>query len=210
MSVLESLAEMHADDPTTSGAITGCTDACNNLVNFVRGYADIVKLPAPVAEPTDLNEWLRRLMPTLQALTAGSGTEIKIDLPEEHARSGIDPMLMERGLINIVKNAAESIAARKGSEPMVAGLITIALTADCKASDGYRLTVTDNGRGISPEAAGNLFTPFFSTKHPDRGLGLMLVADILRAHRSDFTLATDPSNGLTTFSFTLPRGASPL
>ena len=55
MSVLESLAEMHADDPTTSGAITGCTDACNNLVNFVRGYADIVKLPAPVAEPTDLN-----------------------------------------------------------------------------------------------------------------------------------------------------------
>lgn len=70
--------------------------------------------------------------------------------------------------------------------------------------------MTDNGRGISPEAAGNLFTPFFSTKHPDRGLGLMLVADILRAHRSDFTLATDPSNGLTTFSFTLPRGASQL
>lgn len=210
MSVLESLAEMHADDPTTSGAITGCTDACNNLVNFVRGYADIVKLPAPVAEPTDLNEWLLRLMPTLQALTAGSGTEIKIDLPEEHARSGIDPMLMERVIINIVKNAAESIAAREESEPGVAGLITIALTADCGASDGYRLTVTDNGRGISPEAAGNLFTPFFSTKHPDRGLGLMLVADILRAHRSDFTLATDPSNGLTTFSFTLPRGASQL
>ena len=210
MSVLESLAEMHADDPTTSGAITGCTDACNNLVNFVRGYADIVKLPAPVAEPTDLNEWLRRLMPTLQALTAGSETAIKVELPEEHVRSSIDPMLMERVLINIVKNAAESIAARKGSEPMAAGLITLALTADCGASDGYRLTVTDNGRGISPEAAGNLFTPFFSTKHPDRGLGLMLVADILRAHRSDFTLATDPSNGLTTFSFTLPRGASPL
>ena len=213
MSVLESLAEMHADDPTTSGAITGCTDACNNLVNFVRGYADIVKLPAPVAEPTDLNEWLRRLMPTLQALTAGSETAIKVELPEEHVRSSIDPMLMERVLINIVKNAAESIAARKGSEPMAAGLIKIALTADNsngKASDGYRLTVTDNGRGISPEAAGNLFTPFFSTKHPDRGLGLMLVADILRAHRSDFTLATDPSNGLTTFSFTLPRGASPL
>lgn len=210
MSVLESLAEMHADDPTTSGAITGCTDACNNLVNFVRGYADIVKLPAPVAEPTDLNEWLLRLMPTLQALTAGSETAIKVELPEEHARSGIDPMLMERVIINIVKNAAESIAAREESEPGVAGLITIALTADCGASDGYRLTVTDNGRGISPEAAGNLFTPFFSTKHPDRGLGLMLVADILRALRSDFTLATDPSNGLTTFSFTLPRGASPL
>lgn len=122
-------------------------------------------------------------------------------------------MLGEDG-VGVATDGGATVAEDSGNAlkpvPQAAGLITIALTADCGASDGYRLTVTDNGRGISPEAAGNLFTPFFSTKHPDRGLGLMLVADILRAHRSDFTLATDPSNGLTTFTLTLPRGASQL
>lgn len=68
----------------------------------------------------------------------------------------------------------------------------------------HLLSVTDNGKGISPEASKKLFTPFFSTKNPDRGLGLMLVTDILRAHRSRFSLSTSPETTFTTFSFTLP------
>ena len=66
-----------------------------------------------------------------------------------------------------------------------------------------RLSVTDNGKGISPGVSQKLFTPFFSTKHPDRGLGLMLVTDILRAHQAKFSLTTSAETGLTTFSFTL-------
>jgi nitrogen-specific signal transduction histidine kinase len=62
--------------------------------------------------------------------------------------------------------------------------------------------VTDNGPGISAENAPKLFTPFFSTKNQDRGLGLMLIADILRKHGADYSLAT--VNSLTTFTITLP------
>lgn len=105
MSVLESLAEMHSDDALTSGAIAGCGTSCANLVEFVRGYADIVKLPAPVMEQVNLGEGERRI--------------------------AIDPMLMERVLINVVKNAAESIAARlaETSGTLEAqGVITVSLT----------------------------------------------------------------------------------
>lgn len=200
MSVLESLEEMHAGDPLTADAITSCSASCANLVGFVRGYADIVKLPAPVPEPVDLNEWLMRLRPALQALVAGRGITLEMNLGEGEAPSRIDPMLMERVLVNIVKNAAESIGDEKR------GVITVSLAAVTEPDTPacHLLSVTDNGKGISPEASKKLFTPFFSTKNPDRGLGLMLVTDILRAHRSRFSLSTSPDTSLTTFSFTLP------
>ena len=200
MSVLESLEEMHAGDPLTADAITSCSASCANLVGFVRGYADIVKLPAPVPEPVDLNEWLMRLRPTLQALVTGRGITLEMNLGEGEAPSRIDPMLMERVLVNIVKNAAESIGDEKK------GVITVSLAAvtEPDTPECHLLSVTDNGKGISPEASKKLFTPFFSTKNPDRGLGLMLVTDILRAHRSRFSLSTSAETSLTTFSFTLP------
>lgn len=200
MSVLESLEEMHAGDPLTADAITSCSASCANLVGFVRGYADIVKLPAPVPEQVDLNEWLMRLRPALQALVTGRGITLEMNLGEGEAPSRIDPMLMERVLVNIVKNAAESIGDEKK------GVITVSLAAVTEPDTPacHLLSVTDNGKGISPEASRKLFTPFFSTKNPDRGLGLMLVTDILRAHRSRFSLSTSPETSLTTFSFTLP------
>lgn len=200
MSVLESLEEMHAGDALAVDAITSCSASCANLVGFVRGYADIVKLPAPVPEPVDLNEWLMRLRPALQALVTGRGITLEMNLGEGEAPSRIDPMLMERVLVNIVKNAAESIGDEKK------GVITVSLAAVTEPDTPacHLLSVTDNGKGISPEASKKLFTPFFSTKNPDRGLGLMLVTDILRAHRSRFSLSTSPETSLTTFSFTLP------
>lgn len=208
MSVLESLAEMHSDDALTSGAIAGCGTSCANLVEFVRGYADIVKLPAPVMEQVNLGDWIMRLKPTLQALAASYGVELNYNLGEGERRIAIDPMLMERVLINVVKNAAESIAARlaETSGTLEAqGVITVSLTDEKQAGMERccRLSVTDNGKGISPEVSQKLFTPFFSTKHPDRGLGLMLVTDILRAHQAKFSLTTSAETGLTTFSFTL-------
>ncbi len=200
MSVLESLGEMHAGDALAVDAITSCSTSCANLVGFVRGYADIVKLPAPVPEPVDLNEWLMRLRPALQALVTGRGITLEMNLGEGEAPSRIDPMLMERVLVNIVKNAAESIGDEKK------GVITVSLAAVTEPDTPacHLLSVTDNGKGISPEASKKLFTPFFSTKNPDRGLGLMLVTDILRAHRSRFSLSTSAETSLTTFSFTLP------
>lgn len=200
MSVLESLGEMHAGDALAVDAITSCSTSCANLVGFVRGYADIVKLPAPVPEPVDLNEWLMRLRPALQALVTGRGITLEMNLGEGEAPSRIDPMLMERVLVNIVKNAAESIGDEKK------GVITVSLAAVTEPDTPacHLLSVSDNGKGISPEASKKLFTPFFSTKNPDRGLGLMLVTDILRAHRSRFSLSTSPETSLTTFSFTLP------
>ena len=138
-----------------------------------------------------MNRWLTGLGPALTAMTPANVT-LAFDCALSDATACFDPVLMERVVVNIVKNAVESIAGRPD------GAIEIALR-----SDPLTLTVTDNGPGIADEVSAKLFTPFFSTKRPDRGLGLMLVADILRAHGFRYSLSTSPDTGLTTFAITL-------
>ncbi len=184
ISVLESLEELHADDPVVTSAISAAHNSCLNLSLFTRGYAEVAKLPKPEPEPIELKVFVERLLPSLAKLCTND-----IELRAESADSptvSADPVLMERVLVNLVKNSAESIGSRGGT-------ITI------RSATGT-LIVEDNGPGLSAEATGRIFTPFFSTKHSDRGLGLMLVSDILHSQHLRFSLITDPDDGLTRFT----------
>ena len=184
MSVLETLHAIHADDRYVAEPIAVSNESCMNLVRFVKGYADLVKLPEPSLQQLDLNEEMQRIMPFLVSM-AHDGVKVSLKCYERPVVVSIDPMLMERVLVNIVKNALESIGDDKGS-------VTVVVLPRA-------LDVVDSGRGISPDIEQRVFTPFFSTKRSDRGLGLMLVSDILRAHRATFTLTTDKLTRLTTF-----------
>jgi signal transduction histidine kinase len=186
-SVLQSLEDMHVDDKFITATIHSSIESCNKLGLFVKGYADVVKLPQAQLVRTDINVLVSEALPGLQHL-APTNITVSANLYEQPVYAHIDAMLFERVLVNIVKNAVDSIGSRPGE--------IVISTAE------HTLCVTDNGPGISAENAPKLFTPFFSTKNQDRGLGLMLIADILRKHNADFSLAT--ANALTTFSITLP------
>lgn len=184
ISVLDTLAGAYDADCIEYQAIDSCSVSCRRLVDFVKRYATLVKLPAPDLQRVDLNVFLESLQPSLRSLLP-EGIALKTIPSPKPSTVSLDPSLMERVMVNIVKNAAESI----GSE----GEIIIKIEAGT-------LTITDNGPGIGADIADKLFTPFFSTKHPDRGLGLMLIADILRAHKARFSLST--TRGLTDFRIT--------
>ena len=175
----------HEVNSTLATAVASSRERCLSLVSFVRSYSDIVKLPEPELKAVDLHRWVEGLRPFLAGMC---GENIKIDFEHEGKEGEVpaDPMLMERVVVNVVKNAVESI----GRAPR--GKITVTTSARA-------ITVTDNGPGISQENAARLFTPFFSTKKADRGLGLMLVSEVLRRHKAAFSLVTDEKDGLTRF-----------
>lgn len=194
-SILDTLSQ-DITDPEAAEAIDSSRESCLNLGAFVSGYSAVVKLPAPELKETSLTSLAESLLPSLRAITAPSTDIILETTDDDDTTVAIDPVLIGRVIHNTVKNAAESIGNRPG------GRITL--------KTGRRsLEITDNGPGISPEAAGHIFTPFFSTKRPDRGLGLMLCSEILRAHGARFSLATSPDDRLTRFTVRFrPQGAS--
>lgn len=184
MSVMETLGMMHTDDRDITATLTSCHGSCASLSQFVSRYAEIVKLPEPDKETIDLNGFIEGMMPMLTRI-APEGVAVNTSLDPEAGTVAADRAMLERVMVNIVRNAVESIA--------VTGTVVIAT-----APGG--LTVTDSGTGIDTEAARRLFTPFFSTKPSGHGLGLMLVAEILHRHNARFSLRTDSATALTTFT----------
>lgn len=161
-----------------------------SLSAFVTRIAEVVKIPKPQLQLCDLSEEVDACRPFLESLCSATQVRLEFNLTDEAAPVRLDTVLFQQVLINIVKNSIESIEKAQG-------LVTITTTPD-------RLVVTDNGHGIPPEVAQNLFTPFFSTKPQGQGLGLLLIRDILTAHGCDFSLLTDPEDHLTRFTIHFP------
>ena len=173
------------------GSLSGDeADRLLSLSKFVTCFADVVKIPEPQLQLCDLSEEVEACRPFLENLCFSSHVRLDFQLTDEAIPVHLDTVLFQQVLINIVKNAMESIGESQG-------VITIN-TIPCQ------LTITDNGRGIPPSVAPHLFTPFFSTKPQGQGLGLLLIRDILTAHHCTFSLLTDPNDHLTRFTIQFP------
>ena len=94
----------------------------------------------------------------------------------------VDPILIEQVLINLMKNAAESIeqadlpTARRSVELRVVPKII-------EVQQVVEFSVLDSGRGLSPEVMGRLFEAFYSTKPEGMGIGLKLCRSIVESHQ---------------------------
>lgn len=160
---------------------------------FITQFANVVRIPDPQLMLCDLNEEVEAARVFLESLCGTADVCLMLQLTDEATPVHLDTTLFQQVLVNIVKNAVESIGSH--------GTIWI-------ETRPKMLIVTDNGRGISPETARHLFTPFYSTKAQGQGLGLLLIRDILTKHGCTFTLLTDPDDGLTRFSIIFPEKLS--
>lgn len=190
MTIEEELAEMEGMADLTE-MMRICVERCYSMSHFITRFAEVVKIPPAELKPTDLNRLISNLSKFMETLTHGKDIDLKIIPDEALEPLQIDATLMEQVLLNIVKNAVESISDR--------GHITI--TSD---STLRQLTITDDGAGISQATAVKLFSPFFSTKPTGQGLGLLFVREVLTQHHCTYSLQTDPTDGLTRFTIRFP------
>lgn len=108
-------------------------------------------------------------------------------------------------VLNLLKNAAEAA----GSKPGTIRIHTFYdLSLRLRRADGggtplpLQIEITDDGPGIPPEIAGDIFDPFVSGRENGTGLGLALVSKIVADHQGWITADSVP--GRTTFRLSLP------
>jgi hypothetical protein len=94
----------------------------------------------------------------------------------------VDPILIEQVLINLMKNAAESIdnANRPPDQRQVELRIVPKLIDKLSVVE---FSVTDTGQGLPPEAIERVYEAFFSTKAEGMGIGLNLCRSIIESHQ---------------------------
>ena len=94
----------------------------------------------------------------------------------------VDPILIEQVLVNLMRNAAESID--NAERPL--GRRHVELRVVPKLIDDQNtvfFSVTDTGKGLPPEVMNRLYEAFFSTKVEGMGIGLNLCRSIIESHQ---------------------------
>jgi signal transduction histidine kinase len=105
-----------------------------------------------------------------------------------------DKMLTQQVVINLLKNAVESMNNMKAEKR-----IDIQIKRD-----GHRyvqVLIHDSGIGISEEELEQIFIPFYSTKKSGSGIGLSISQQIMQKQKGDISVASTPGRG-STFTMT--------
>lgn len=160
-------------------------ERCYSMSHFITNFADVVRIPEPQLRLQDLNVVVFSCKRFMETVCLNRNIEIVMELSEVSPRVEIDNALFEQVLVNIIKNAAESIGDT--------GRIYIR-TSDSPSC----LEIADTGRGIDKATEAKLFSPFFSTKPNGQGIGLIFIREILLKHRCTFSLRSY-ADGLTRF-----------
>ena len=166
-----------------------CTERCFSMSRFITRFADVVKIPEPTLTLVDLNDLAFTCKRFMEGMCADRNIKLRLEIDETLKEVKMDASLFEQVLVNIIKNAAESI--EKDGEIIVRTL------------SPATIEVVDNGKGISKEVEAKLFSPFFSTKPNGQGIGLIFIREVLMRHGCTFSLRTY-ADGLTRFRILFP------
>ena len=175
------------DQPDFTEALEVSILRNTQLANFIGGFAQLVRLPAPQRRPTDVHELLRHTNRLLTPHSAQHRVVWHWQLHPGPFLADLDAAQFSQALLNIAKNALEAVGPAGGN-------IWVQTTAQPPA-----IVLENDGPAIPPTVAEKLFTPFFSTKRDGQGIGLLLVRDILLGHNCQFSLKSDALTGRTTF-----------
>lgn len=159
------------------------------LNTFMRNFADVVRLPSPHFERVHLTALLQQVVSLFQAQAKQQSTELTFTTSEKGFDGPVlvqaDPYQLEQVLVNVIKNALESVGD--------GGAVKVELQVRSR-----QIIIADNGPGLTTEAAEQIFTPFFTSKPNGQGIGLTIVREILMNHDYRFSLNTE-DDGWTRF-----------
>ncbi len=161
-----------------------------NLLRFARRYK-------PAKDIVDINELLERTLELKSYKLRTSNIALSVNLATDIPFILADYNQIQQVILNVLSNARQAVeeTKRKGK-----------ITVITEAAEGYvKISITDNGSGISSENITRIFDPFFTTKAAGSGsgLGLSVCHGIITEHGGNIYAESTLGKG-TTFIVELP------
>ena len=157
------------------------------LVNDVLDLSkmDLGKLEFSL-EPSDVGALLREVVPAFQPMMDKKGQTFVLEIDEMPILM-VDPLRFRQVMFNYVSNAVK-----------YAGPCTIRISSTYE-NGRFKLTVADNGRGVSQEKAKHLMQPFVQADIKNRtegsGLGLAICKRLVELAHGTLSIDTAPGKG---------------
>ena len=205
------LAHCHSRDDAEHAALRQVSDGIDYLERLSQGLLAFVAEPdsseGPSAEATDLAEWWAQSHPLLRRAVP-RGVSVEFDLPDDPPRLSIGTAALSQAMLNLVVNAGQAIAAH-ADPARRRGRVLVCTSPSCHA-DRLRISVIDDGVGMSDAIRSRAFEAFFSTRTGTggTGLGLAMVKRLIEAAGGSIEVESEPGHG-TSMHVDLPIAADP-
>jgi two-component system nitrogen regulation sensor histidine kinase NtrY len=157
-----------------------CTDTIVRQVDDIRRMVDefsrFARMPKPVISAENVADIVREAVFLMRV--GHAEIDMQIEVGEDPMPARFDRRLISQALTNLVKNAAEAIAAVPAEE-LGRGSIKVSAARD---GDNIVIDVVDNGIGLPKENRSRLLEPYVTTREKGTGLGLAIVGRIFEEH----------------------------
>jgi PAS domain S-box-containing protein len=190
-----------------SGELLGYMEKCGaqavragGIINRMREYA---RKREPLRSPHDINAIVQEAVRLVEVEAEKDGVAIALDLAPDLPPLFADAIMIEQVLLNLLRNGIEAMRDTARDQRRLRVVST-------RANDDVPqalVTVQDFGHGVAPDAAANLFVPFFSTKADGMGVGLNISRSIVELHGGRLWFEPAAGGG-SLFCFTLPMAAA--
>ncbi|GAK56715.1 signal transduction histidine kinase, nitrogen specific, NtrB [Candidatus Vecturithrix granuli] len=172
---------------------TVMTHEVDRLNTVISNLLDFARPKEPVFEPCDLAKLLQHVLALVEGDLQAKQIHTSVDIQAALPQIQVDQDQITQVVLNILLNAIH--ATESGG--------TVSLRAEIYADTYVDVTVSDTGKGISPEDLPQIFDPFFSTKKQGTGLGLAIAHTIIEQHGGTITVESTEGTG-STFRIQLP------
>ncbi|HYZ42162.1 MAG TPA: PAS domain-containing sensor histidine kinase, partial [Stellaceae bacterium] len=167
---------------------TICTDTIirhvGDIGRMIDEFSSFARMPAPVLKPEKLTQIVQQAV-FLQR-TAHPEIAFETIFSKDPVTVRCDARLVSQGLVNIVKNAIESIEARLAEQNTgPPGLIRVSVTEERSQA---AIVVEDNGKGLPQQDRERLTESYVTTRAKGTGLGLAIVKKIMEDHQGELML----------------------
>ncbi|MFN0157136.1 MAG: PAS domain S-box protein [Bacteroidota bacterium] len=169
--------------------VTRISKIIRDLVDFSRPSTYEVQL-------TDINKCLRQAIDIVKVGKKSRSVRFAMDLDPSVPSLHLVPDQVEQVLINILINAVDAVSDRND------GRIDASSRVD---GENLRITIQDNGKGMSEVEVEKIFEPFFTTKEigEGTGLGLWVSYGIVKSFHGQIRVESRIGHG-SAFSILLP------
>jgi PAS domain S-box-containing protein len=189
---LEVLKVNMPTDPEPQQAVKMLDSEIDRLDRAVKTFLSFTRPVELKLEETDLRELVDEALDAARPAIAKAGLELRADFASEAAPVLVDRQLIHQAILNLLLNACDFTPP--------GGHIAVGLQRD---SEFAAISISDSGKGISPEDQKKIFQLFFTTRPGGTGVGLANTFRFVQLHNGRIECESEVTRG-TTFRIELP------
>jgi signal transduction histidine kinase len=176
--------------------LTKIESAVSHCSKVVRGLLDFARQSEPVLAPVEVSKIIDQAVALIHHQAEMNNVKIVRNDTEHLSLVKGDVGQLQQVFLNLIINAIQSIHDEG----------TITITTKSGEDNRVEVSIQDTGYGITPENMERLFTPFFTTKEPGKGVGLGLAISkgIVERHGGSIEVRSSTGAG-STFTVCLPK-----